>query len=43
MTVPGAEARECHCILRTSVRECLETYLLQAQAGSVAVETLELR
>jgi len=40
MTAP-AEAPEWHRIIRASVRECLETYLLQAQAGSVTVGALE--
>ncbi len=35
------EAREWHRILRVSVRECLETWRLQAQAGPVTVEALE--
>jgi hypothetical protein len=37
----SAEAREWHRIIRASVRECLETYLLQAQVGPVTVEDLE--
>jgi hypothetical protein len=36
-----AEAREWHRIIRASVRECLETYLLQAQVGPVTAENLE--
>jgi len=37
----SAEAREWHRIIRASVRECLETWVLQAQAGTVIVEALE--
>ncbi len=37
----SAEAREWHRIIRASVRECRETWVLQAQAGSVTVEALE--
>jgi hypothetical protein len=32
---------EWHRIIRASVRECLETWVLQAQAGSVTGEALE--
>jgi hypothetical protein len=32
---------EGHLIIRASVRECLETWRLQTQAGSVTVEALE--
>jgi len=35
------EAREWHRIVRASVRECLETWMLQAQGGSVTVEAME--
>ena len=35
------EAREWHRIIRASVRECLETWQLQAKAGPVTVEALE--
>jgi hypothetical protein len=41
MTPPSAEAREWHRIIRASVRECLETWQLQAKAGPVTVEALE--
>jgi hypothetical protein len=37
----SAEAREWQRIIRASVRECLETWLLQAQAGPVTAEALE--
>ena len=37
----SSEAREWHRIVRASVRECLETWVLQAQAGPVTVEALE--
>jgi hypothetical protein len=37
----SAEAREWHRIIRTSVRECLETWHLQAKDGLVSVEALE--
>ena len=37
----SAEAREWHRIIRASVRECLETWRLQAKAGPVTVEALE--
>ena len=37
----SAEAREWHPIIRASVRKCLETWLLPAQAGPVTVEALE--
>jgi hypothetical protein len=37
----SAEAREWHRIIRASVRECLETWVLQTQAGSVSVESPE--
>jgi hypothetical protein len=40
MTAPP-EAHEWHCIIRASVRECLETWQLQSQAGPVTVEALE--
>jgi hypothetical protein len=36
----SAEAREWHRIVRASVRECLETWTLQAR-GPVTVEALE--
>src|SRR5215831_19489273 len=36
-----AEAREWDRIIRTSVRECLETWQLQSQNGPVTVEALE--
>ncbi len=35
------EAREWHRIIRASVRECLDTWGLQAQAGPVTVDALE--
>jgi hypothetical protein len=35
------EAHEWHRIIRASVRECLEAWTLQAQAGPVTVEALE--
>jgi hypothetical protein len=35
------EAAEWHRIIRAAVRECLETYQLQAQAGPVTVPALE--
>jgi hypothetical protein len=38
----SAEAREWHRIIRASVRECLETWQLQAKAGPVTVEALEM-
>ncbi len=41
MNAPSVEAQEWHCIVRTSVRECLETWVLQAQAGQVTEEVLE--
>jgi hypothetical protein len=37
------EAREWHGIIRASVRECLETWQLQAKAGPVTVEALVYR
>jgi len=37
----SAEAREWHRVIRASVRECLETWTLQAQAGPVTVDALE--
>src|SRR5262249_61650600 len=37
----SAEAREWHRIIRASVRECLETWRLQASGGPVTVEALE--
>ena len=37
----SAEARNWHGLIRRSVRECLETWLLQAQAGPVTAEALE--
>jgi hypothetical protein len=37
----SSEAREWHRIIRASVRECLETWVLQAQAGQVTVEAVE--
>lgn len=39
MTTPSAE--EWHRFVRASVRECLETWVLQAQAGPMRPETLE--
>ncbi len=41
MMSASAEASEWHRIIRASVREGLETWVLQAQAGSVTVEALE--
>jgi hypothetical protein len=38
---PSAEAREWHRIIRASVRECLETWQLQAKGGPVTVEAME--
>jgi hypothetical protein len=38
---PSAEAQEWHRIIRASVRDCLETWTLQAQGGPVSVEALE--
>jgi hypothetical protein len=35
------EARNLHGLIRRSVRECLEMWLLQAQAGPVTPEALE--
>ena len=37
----SAEAREWHRIIRAAVRECLETWWLQSEAGPVTVEALE--
>ncbi len=37
----SSEAREWHRIIRAPVRECLETWQLQAKAGPVTVEALE--
>jgi hypothetical protein len=37
----SAEAREWHRIIPASVRECVETWALQTQAGPVSVEALE--
>jgi hypothetical protein len=37
----SAEAREWHRIIQASVRECLETWVLQAEAGPVTVEAIE--
>ena len=37
----SAEARQWHGIIRAAVRECAETWILQAQAGPVTVEALE--
>ena len=37
----SAEAREFHRVIRASVRECLETWWLQSEAGPVTVEALE--
>ena len=37
----SAEVRKWHGIIRAAVRECVETWLLQAQAGPVTVEALE--
>jgi hypothetical protein len=37
----ATEAQEWHRVIRASVRECLETYQLQAQAGPVTVQGLE--
>ncbi len=36
-----ADAREWHRVIRASVRECVQTWTLQAQAGTVTVEALE--
>jgi hypothetical protein len=36
----SAEAREWHRIIRASVRECLETWRLQAKGGPVTVDAL---
>ncbi len=33
MTMPSAEAEEWHRVVHASVRECLETWLLQVRAG----------
>ena len=41
MNPPSAAAREWHRIIRVSVRECLETWRLQASGGPVTVEALE--
>ncbi len=35
------EAQTWHELIRGAVRECLETWLLQAQAGPVTTEALE--
>jgi hypothetical protein len=35
------EAHEWHRIIRASVRECVETWRLQCEGGSVSVEALE--
>ncbi len=32
------EARKWHRVIRASLRECLETWVLQTQAGPVTVE-----
>src|SRR5882724_4252492 len=37
----STDAREWHRIIRASVRECLETWVLQPEAGQVTVEALE--
>ena len=37
----SAEARDWHRIICASVRECLETWRLQASGGPVTVEALE--
>jgi uncharacterized protein (DUF362 family) len=37
----SAEAREWHRIIRASVRECVETWGLHAEAGPVTVEAME--
>jgi hypothetical protein len=37
----SSEAHEWHCIIRASVRECLETWHLQSKDGPVTVEALE--
>ena len=37
----SADAREWHRLIRASVRECLETWVLQTQASPVTVEALE--
>jgi len=37
----SSDARNWHGLVRGAVRECLETWLLQAQAGPVTVEALE--
>jgi hypothetical protein len=41
MMSDSAEARKWHRIIRASVRECLETWVLQAQPGSATEEALE--
>ncbi len=41
MSAPSAEAREWHRTVRVAVRECLETWTLQAKGGPVTVEALE--
>jgi hypothetical protein len=40
MSKPTDAAHEWHRIIRASVRECLETWVLQTQAGAVTVEAL---
>ena len=37
----SADARNWHGLVRSAVRECLETWLLQAQTGPVTVQALE--
>jgi len=41
MSSTSADAREWHRVICASVRECLETFALQAKAGAVTVEALE--
>jgi len=38
---PSSEAQDFHRIIRTSVRECLETWHLESKDGPVTVEALE--
>ena len=37
----SVEAQEWHRVIRAAVRECLETWWLQSEAGPVTVEALE--
>ena len=37
----SAEAREFHRVIRAAVRECVETWRLQREAGPVTAEALE--